>query len=75
MTVDIYATTIRNTYLAVRSGFPVPAGWTAQSWKTLDLDPDKPRIGLDPKQVISDIERQGWSAIGAEVVVEVKVVG
>lgn len=75
MKVDIYATTRRSTYLAVRSGNPVPPGWTTRFWQTLVLDPSKPRNGLDPKQVIADIESQGWSAIGAEVVVEVKVVG
>lgn len=75
MKVDIYATIRRNTYLAIGSGNPIPPSWTARYFKTVVLDPDQPRIGLDAREVIADIESQGWSAIGAEVVVEVKVVG
>lgn len=75
MKVDIYATTRRNTYLAVCSGCTALLDWATQFIKTVDLDPGKPLTGLDPAQVIADIQRQGWSAIGAKVVVEVKVVG
>lgn len=73
MNVDIYATTRRDTYLAVPSGNPVPPGWTTRYFKTVALDLDQPKNGLDPKEVIGDINRQGWSAIGARV--EVEVVG
>lgn len=71
--IDIYQTHRRNTFLAVRSGTPVPPGWVTRYWKTLDLEIDRLRTGMDVEEVVADIQRQGWSAFGASV--EVKVVG
>jgi len=67
MNVDIYATTRQDTYLVIPSGSPVPPGWTARHWKTMALDQDCPRIGLDPKIAITDIRMQGWSAIKVRI--------
>ena len=64
MNIDIYATTTSTSFIAVCSGSSVPQGLPAtRLFKSIELDPAKPRIALDQAQAIADIEAQGWAVL------------
>ena len=75
MDIDIYTSTTRDTFICVPKGTTPPAHLGAlRKWKTVTLDPNAPRVGMDVKQVLADIAAQGYAVIGTEVVVEVGTV-
>lgn len=72
MKLAIHETQKSRTFIAVPEGNPVPEtvakkhGTSAKPWKTIDVEPGKPRIALDPK-VLVDIRRDGFAVLGAGV--------
>jgi hypothetical protein len=62
MNVDIYATSKRSTFIAVRSGITPPAEAT-RLFKCVELETGKPRICLDPDLVMRAIAANGFAVI------------
>lgn len=65
MKINIYRTT-RNRFIAARTGHALPESWEgAQFFKTIDLQPDDERIGIEsPKAILAAIEQDGFAPLG-----------
>lgn len=62
MNVAIYATPLSRSFIAVLAGATPPAQAT-RLFKRVTLEAGKPRIGLNPDEVMAAIESQGWAII------------
>jgi hypothetical protein len=62
MNVDIYTTPKRSIFIAVPRGASPPAD-TTSLFKQVCLESGKPRICLDPDQVMRAIEAGGYAVI------------
>jgi uncharacterized protein YcgL (UPF0745 family) len=82
MKCDVYKSgSLRNAYLFVPAG-SAPQASTPESvltqlgnlsfFKAIEFDENSPLIAADPKEVIENIQRQGFHIQGAEVRTQVK---
>lgn len=74
MNIDIYETKKSTVFIAVQASTQVPEqvildyGVMPKPWKTRDIGNGKKWTAMDPKEVMADIERQGYAVLGAAVI-------
>jgi hypothetical protein len=73
MKVDMYKTAKSSTFIAVEAGSAVPPEVTKE-WdvkdlfkSNVDLSGSAPPIGMDPKQVVSDIQAKGYAVVKVSI--------